>query len=651
MIRYTRITACIIYIIIITAWTNEVHGQKVIPEKYITEADQEKFTQIEKIKEEARQLSGEAQEIYTRLKKMKKGEGAKRDRESVDKMREEALNKDIEAFEKKKEANRQLYRIYDRHLNGFQGDPENKNAAALKASLFHENARKLFYRASVLRNEAYNHVKSLESKFSKMEKAQNIEQLGLKKFSKALQILYRAKQAGLLNPSGSTGNEKVVIDRDLLEAIRATLSRQDQKHTLYDRIHQMRVEDTVSYSLLDTLLHTYRNRRWSSRDKQFQNDSRDVTDNETNNTANEDVSEETGREAPRQHEDTENPANDTRQSEKGGGREKGQDTNNDQKSVLESLNYRVQIASDRQSLSQGALRKLYDGNKKIYHVNEGGWNKYMIGEFSSYSEANTFRKNLDVQEAFIVAWREGRTISPGALGSLTGKNQTPAPSTPSSTRPSQPGSKKDTAAEASSNLQRKTSTTQPEPTNTLTYRVQIAADRVELGDQELESIYKGIKHIYRNRGNGWYRYSIGSCPSYYHARRLNRHVHVRGSWVVAYKKGERLNAYKMSQPIYTHPNPTINQKKPAGQGLVFKVQVAASTLRLNEHDLKYIYGGKRKVTEIQQGKYYKYSIGQFDSFREAVELQKTVCVPGAFVVAFENGRPLDVREAKKKNNR
>lgn len=628
MISYTRFTACIIYILIITAWTNEVHGQEFIPEKYITEADQEQFTQVEKIKEEARQISGEAQDIYTRVETMKKDKGAKSDRESMDKMREEALNKDIEAFEKRKAANRQLYKIYKRHLNGFQVDPKNKNAAALKASLFHENARKLFYRASVLRNEAYNHVKSLENKFSKMEKAQNIEQLGLEKFSKALQILYRAKQDGLLDPSGSGENEKVVIDRDLLEAIRSALSRQDQEATFYGRIHQLRVEDTVSYSLLDTLLQTYRSRRWSSRDKQFQNESPDVTDNEISNTA-----------------------NDSRHSEKGGGREKASGTHSDQKSVLESLNYRVQIASDRQSLSQGALRKLYDGNKKIHHVNEGGWNKYMIGEFSSYSEANTFRKNLDVQEAFIVAWREGRTISPEALGSLTGKNQPPAPSTSASTHPSQSGTKKDTAAEASSTLQRETSTTQPKPTNTLTYRVQIAADRVELGDQKLESIYKGIKHIYRNRGDGWYRYSIGSCPSYYHARRLNRHIHVRGSWVVAYKKGERLNAYKMSQPIYTHPNPTISQKKPAGQGLVFKVQVAASTLRLNEHDLKYIYGGKRKVTEIQQGKYYKYSIGHFDSFREAVELQKTVCVPGAFVVAFENGRPLDVREAKKKNNR
>ena len=69
--------------------------------------------------------------------------------------------------------------------------------------------------------------------------------------------------------------------------------------------------------------------------------------------------------------------------------------------------HRVQIAAHKTELTQRALSRIYYGNKSVEMVNEEGWFKYSIGDFTTYADANKFRKQCGVKNAFIVAFAIG----------------------------------------------------------------------------------------------------------------------------------------------------------------------------------------------------------------------------------------------------
>lgn len=80
--------------------------------------------------------------------------------------------------------------------------------------------------------------------------------------------------------------------------------------------------------------------------------------------------------------------------------------------------------------------------------------------------------------------------------------------------------------------------------------------------------------------------------------------------------------------------------------IVFRVQIAAHTVRMDESYIREnIYNGKLKITESHEGSWYKYLIGAFDNFRDASDLLKKSGVSRAFVVAYENGNRLLIKEA------
>ncbi len=75
--------------------------------------------------------------------------------------------------------------------------------------------------------------------------------------------------------------------------------------------------------------------------------------------------------------------------------------------------YRVQIAANRNELTQRALGKMYYGNKNVEMINENGWYKYSVGDFTSYDEASKFRKASGINNAFVVAYRKGTRFKTG----------------------------------------------------------------------------------------------------------------------------------------------------------------------------------------------------------------------------------------------
>jgi hypothetical protein len=83
--------------------------------------------------------------------------------------------------------------------------------------------------------------------------------------------------------------------------------------------------------------------------------------------------------------------------------------------------------------------------------------------------------------------------------------------------------------------------------------------------------------------------------------------------------------------------------------IIFKVQIAAHTIPLSENYLKTLYPGTHKIDMIYEDGWYKYSIGAYSSFQQASELMRETNVPRAFVVAYQAGKKIKIKEALKQS--
>jgi hypothetical protein len=678
-------------------------SQTPIPKDYLTAKDKEQLEEITSLMQDAESLQEEAQSISEDLEKIS-SESNKRDN-----LRKKALKKDVKAFEKIKEANVLKYKIYERHLEKFEKDSNSTNTKVIKARLLQEDAREYFYRGSALRSEAYNQTKTLEDRFEKLEKATSIEKLGFEKLENALALYYeRKKLAKQINQkqtgSNFSGTDQVVINKELLINIKQTLARIPERD-LFEEFTELKTRDTVSGDKLVDLWYSYiygePGVKSSGYDQQAKEESLPALAEATGDKKNE--------KPPKKKniEQSSQPA-----SEK------------TDKNKKENKLYRVQIATDKQPLSQATLKRIYDGKMDIERIVESGWYKYSIGDFNSFEEAEKFRERLNNEDAFIVAKEpETKTLSSNELkkeeeppdvkegvdkmaeNKKTGvsfKVQIAASHQPLSSqeikdiysgelkveqkkvnewykyslgdydsyeqaeklRKKVPVNGAFVTAYKNGELMNlseildykskpKITESKPSPSalsSDIVFKVQIAADRIVLNDNKLKSIYSGVKEIEMNKGNGWYRYSVGNCPTYYHAERLKKYVNVRGAFVVAYKEGKRLNAYKFRNKAGQCTDIQSVNNPPRGEDIVFAVQIAASINQLNKNDLRAIYCGNRTINEFREDQWYKYSVGSFPEYDDAYELKRTICVPGAFIVAFKNDMKISVKNAIKESS-
>jgi hypothetical protein len=178
----------------------------------------------------------------------------------------------------------------------------------------------------------------------------------------------------------------------------------------------------------------------------------------------------------------------------------------------------------------------------------------------------------------------------------------------------------------------------PNETNIGIFRVQIAASRIPLKKKKLDAIYQGPKKIIINQGEGWYRYSVGECPSYDHATRLKAYLQIHDAFEVYYQNNRRKNAWEYRNNPDHCPEIQLVNKPKANNDTYYKVQIAASRTKLTPVEIQHMYCGALEVTESYEENWYKYTIGNFNSRKEADLLSGKLCTPGSFVVGYMNGK-------------
>ena len=77
---------------------------------------------------------------------------------------------------------------------------------------------------------------------------------------------------------------------------------------------------------------------------------------------------------------------------------------------VKTFEFRVQILACKTKVNQSEMGKIYSGNQPITELQEDGWHKYQIATGSNYSIAKELLKDLNIKDAFIVAYENNEKI-------------------------------------------------------------------------------------------------------------------------------------------------------------------------------------------------------------------------------------------------
>ncbi len=73
--------------------------------------------------------------------------------------------------------------------------------------------------------------------------------------------------------------------------------------------------------------------------------------------------------------------------------------------------FRVQLVAVSSPLSDNKIKEIYNGYAQVLEEFHDGLYKYWAGTFYTYNEAERFRKSIDVDDAFVVAFEGDKLIS------------------------------------------------------------------------------------------------------------------------------------------------------------------------------------------------------------------------------------------------
>ncbi|GHN02444.1 hypothetical protein WSM22_39330 [Cytophagales bacterium WSM2-2] len=247
------------------------------------------------------------------------------------------------------------------------------------------------------------------------------------------------------------------------------------------------------------------------------------------------------------------------------------------------------------------------------------------------------------------------------------------------------------------------------------YRVQIAASKTKMSDDQLKKIYSGLGEIRSFNEDGYFKYYILQTPSYPTAKNALNTSGVGTAFIVAYLGEKKLKlpeaialqksrnnltsspAVSVNAPVVNEdlkndpvnaggnekqivatpsnkvlstdslkqstltknklPISNVETDKPAGivntqpgnfsggRDFLYRVQIAASEVTLNDAQLKKIYRGSNEIHFIKEGKFYKYYILETPSYFVARQKLKEINVNQAFISAYKKDLKVSLEEA------
>ncbi|SDD14268.1 hypothetical protein [Williamwhitmania taraxaci] len=171
------------------------------------------------------------------------------------------------------------------------------------------------------------------------------------------------------------------------------------------------------------------------------------------------------------------------------------------------------------------------------------------------------------------------------------------------------------------------------------FTVQIAANRTQLDTKLLKLLYNGSYAIEERVEEGWYRYVVGRFFDIGAAVLHLNTSSIRVGMVTAYKGDVRTiikTKVHDTQPIATHE----------GLIAVYRVQIAAARKPIPAQLLYSIHPGIRPINVYSEDGWFRYSIGDYLLYSDAISVRDSCGVSGAFIMPYINGirQPFEGRE-------
>lgn len=182
------------------------------------------------------------------------------------------------------------------------------------------------------------------------------------------------------------------------------------------------------------------------------------------------------------------------------------------------------------------------------------------------------------------------------------------------------------------------------------FTVQIAANTKPLDTKLLTSIYKGQYTIEERLEEGWYRYVVGRFFDVNAAvAHLNSFIDV--GMVTAYNGNTR-------SIVKTKVRSTQSLSTQEGLIAVYRVQIAAAKKPIPAKVLHSLYAGIRPINVYAEDGWFRYSIGDYLLYSDALAARDSSKVQGAFVMPYINGvrqqfkgkQDVQLEEAKRTSN-
>ena len=636
---------------------------------YLTDGEKKKLEKADAYNDEANKKVEEANALYLQISELQAMEGA--DEKKIKKMEGKAVALQVEALELNQEANEGKIEVYrdkiDKFLEGYSGD----ETSLTYPKLLEEQANEEFYKANQLKSDAKNSDSEFDVYLKYLE-AQEAELKGIEHQEKAIEAYmnvstiesityeepvttteepvvtyeepvstYEEPVDAYTHEPESTGftpttytapadspTSNIVFDEYQMEIIKKLQSNEIPEGTNFDmqswdmanlqaawdnyqqglpsqpETQQYAATDTsTSFDTTQQQTYDYADNTYNYTDKttDYATDTYDYTDKTTDVQNNYNATNQT------QADQTSYvPVNDNTTQPTDNYDNYTNDVSPADLSSESGTVFRVQIAADKQPLNQSTLRKIYYGNNTIEMLNEEGWYKYSIGDFSSYAEANSFRNGCGVYDAFIVAYKNGRKLNMASVRNV--------PSDASHT-----------------------------PSGQIIFKVQIAATKSPMSNDDVNNLYNGSEQVQEQQEEGWYKYSIGNVTSYQQAVQLKKQSDVTDAFIVAYMNGRKLNLYQAmgTKPVAVQRYAEISPNK----DIIFGVQIAASRAPISMKNLSILYKGDKTIVESTYGGWFRYRIDLGKSFEETKRFKNECGIKGAFIVAHQNGKRVKVKDA------
>ncbi|MAZ37175.1 MAG: hypothetical protein CL842_06970 [Crocinitomicaceae bacterium] len=313
------------------------------------------------------------------------------------------------------------------------------------------------------------------------------------------------------------------------------------------------------------------------------------------------------------------------------------------------LVYKVQIGAFRNPPPQD----IYKGFAPVRgETSRPGWIRYTAGLFQQKNQAqlklNEIR-TLGYEDAFVVAYLNGERISLSRAKDIeTGVEKVPEATSNALASGGRPTPVVPTSAVSGE-------VKQLSEIEGLMYTVQVGAFRNQITSNELF----GISPLIEYRAGDYYKYGSGVYNDINRANDAKGKIQSLGvsdAFVTAFYNGNRVSMEEASKlanggtSFATEQPVTVNA--PAGNnaaGINFRVQVGAYRQEVPIEDAKVILSLSNIGLDTKvDGDMTYYTAGNYGSYAEAKQMQTQVSnqgLSGAFVVALQNGKKIDLQEA------